>query len=173
MSKASRLRTRPDPPVSHQNLNCRTYETGGSRGSDLGGQISVEISWADFFPLAAGEQERLQRRLDRLRKLGAEADKAALAFRQIRTPEELRIRPHFAVRFEAEGVPGDASDRLLPPRRERPPATRLVSPRGIALRVFLTALFVSQTRSAGERPGNTLPVADRSNTDVPLEGVIR
>ena len=124
-------------------------------------QISLEFSWADLLPLAAGEGERLQRRLARLRKLEAEAGKAALAFQQIRTPEQLTVRPQFAVRFEPADVPGDPSDRLLPPRHERPPATRLISPRGIALRLYLTALFESQTRSAGERPGNTLPLADR------------
>jgi hypothetical protein len=58
------------------------------------------------------------------------------------------------------GPNGDPSGRLLPPRNDRPPATRLVSPRGIALKLYLTALFVAQSRSAGELPGNKLPLAD-------------
>ena len=55
---------------------------------------------------------------------------------------------------------GDMADRLLPPRNERPPATRLVSPRGIALKLYLIALFVAQSRPPGTVPGNTLPLAD-------------
>ena len=55
---------------------------------------------------------------------------------------------------------GSLADRLLPPRSERPPATRLVSPRGIALRLYLTALYVAQSRPPGVLPGNKLPLAD-------------
>ncbi|WP_157743163.1 hypothetical protein [Micromonospora coriariae] len=36
-----------------------------------------------------------------------------------------------------------------------------MSPGGIALRFYLTALFVSQSRSAGEQPQNTLPLNNR------------
>lgn len=55
---------------------------------------------------------------------------------------------------------GDPADRLLPPKNERPPATRLVSPRGIALQLYLTALFIAQSRLPGAVPGNKLPLAD-------------
>jgi hypothetical protein len=72
----------------------------------------------------------------------------------------LRIRPNFVIRDSPATAPGDPSDRLLPARHERPPATRLISPRGIALKVYLTTLFLAQTRSPGERPRNKLPFAD-------------
>lgn len=54
---------------------------------------------------------------------------------------------------------GDPANRLLPPRNDRPPATRPVSPRGIALRLYLTALFVAQSRLPGALPANKLPLA--------------
>lgn len=63
---------------------------------------------------------------------------------------------------------GSLADRLLPPRTERPPATRLVSPRGVALRLYLTALFVAQSRPAGTVPGNKLPLAD---ADAPVSWI--
>jgi len=55
-----------------------------------------------------------------------------------------------------DGAPGDASDRTLPPRTDRPPASRLMSPRGAALRLYLTALFEAQasTSRAGTHPVN-------------------
>jgi hypothetical protein len=93
--------------------------------------------------------------------MAAEADKATSKFTEIRTPEQFRVRPQFAVRVDPADALGDPSDRLLPPRRERPPAMRLTSPRGIALKAYLTALFVAQTRLPGERPGNTLPLGER------------
>ena len=102
----------------------------------------------------------LARRLDRLARIEAQAERACASFERIRSPRNLRIRVEFAMRSEPAEPNGDLTDRLLPPRRERPPATRLVSPRGIALRLYLTALFVAQSRPAGAVPGNTLPLAD-------------
>lgn len=63
---------------------------------------------------------------------------------------------------------GDLAARLLPPRSDRPPATRLVSPRGLALRLYLTALFVAQSRPLGTLPGNRLPLA---NADAPVSWI--
>ena len=104
---------------------------------------------------------RLARRLDRLARIEAQAKRAGESFRRIRrTPRNLRIRTEFAMRSDPAEPNGDLTDRLLPPRNERPPATRLVSPRGIALRLYLTALFVAQSRSPGAMPGNKLPLAD-------------
>jgi hypothetical protein len=40
-----------------------------------------------------------------------------------------------------------------------------VSPRGIALRLYLTALYIAQSRPSGVMPGNKLPLAD---TDAPV-----
>jgi hypothetical protein len=90
----------------------------------------------------------------------AVADKAAESFVKIRTGKQLLVRWPFVSRHQSDVV-GEWSDRVLPPRRERPPATRLVSAHGIALRFYLIALFVAQSRSVGERPGNTLPLNDR------------
>ena len=57
---------------------------------------------------------------------------------------------------------GDPSDRKLSVKQDRPPAARLITPRGAALRVYLTALLEAQTRvRSGQRPGNTRPLATR------------
>lgn len=64
------------------------------------------------------------------------------------------IRRRFVRR--AQPAPGDHSDRSLPSRSLRPPSTRIVSPRGAALRFYLTALFEAQVSVAklGARPLN-------------------
>lgn len=110
----------------------------------------------------------LSRRLDRLARIEGQAEQARDRLGRIRTPRNLRIRVEFAMRSDPAVPRGDLADRLLPPRNERPPATRLVSPRGIALRLYLTALFIAQSRSAGAMPGNTLPLAD---TDAPVSWI--
>lgn len=62
----------------------------------------------------------------------------------------LIIRTGFA--FREDGIDGDSSDRSAPPRELRPPATRLMSPRGGNLRFALTLLAVAQsTRKSRER----------------------
>src|SRR5690349_16299464 len=103
---------------------------------------------------------RLAKRLDRMDRIEHQAGRASESFVRIRTPRNLRVRIAFARRSEPATPNGDLADRLLPPRNERPPATRLVSPRGIALRLYLTALFVAQSRPPGTMPANTLPLAD-------------
>jgi hypothetical protein len=45
-------------------------------------------------------------------------------------------------------VRGDPSDRRVRVKEDRPPAARLITPRGAALRVFLTALLEAQARPA-------------------------
>jgi hypothetical protein len=111
---------------------------------------------------------RLARRLERLAKIEDQAERACTGFGRIRTPRNLRIRVEFAMRSDPAAPNGDLADRLLPPRNERPPATRLVSPRGIALRLYLTALFVAQSRQSGAQPRNKLPLAD---TDAPVSWI--
>lgn len=118
----------------------------------------MEITFADLFPLSGSERKRFEARRAKLEKTEAEADRACGKFAEIQVGRKLVLREDFVVRPEPAEVPGDPSDRLLPPPNERPPATRLASPRGIALRAFLTAVFVAQSRSGGERPGNTLPM---------------
>ncbi len=68
----------------------------------------------------------------------------------------------------AEPASGLVSDRLLPPPEQRPPLARLISPRGLALRTELTALFVAQTvpnRRQG-RPTLTLPIEAHSSDQI-------
>jgi hypothetical protein len=108
---------------------------------------------------------RLARRLDRLARVERQAARARDSFARIRTPRSLRIRVEFAMRSDPAEPNGNLADRLLPPRNARPPATRLVSPRGIALRLYLTALFIAQSRLPGAMPANKLPLAD---TDAPV-----
>lgn len=114
------------------------------------------------------EPAKLERRLDRLTRIEAQAKKARESFERIRTPRNLRIRIEFAMRTDPAPPTGNLTDRLLPPRNERPPATRLVSPRGIALRLYLTALFIAQSRPPGTVPGNKLPLAD---ADAPVSWI--
>jgi hypothetical protein len=111
-------------------------------------------------PRAVTGPARQTRRLDRLAKIEGQVERACERFESMRTPRNLRIRVEFAMRNEPAVPNGNLADRLLPPRNDRPPATRLVSPRGIALRLYLTALFVAQSRLAGAIPGNKLPLAD-------------
>ena len=62
----------------------------------------------------------------------------------------LAVRTGFSYRDQSTGVEG--SDRSAPPREVRPPATRLMSPRGAALRLALTLLAVVQsTRKPGAK----------------------
>ena len=75
----------------------------------------------------------------------------------------VRVRNEF-VDMALSGVQliGDPSDRKLSVKDDRPPAARLITPRGAALRVYLTALLEAQTRvRPGQRPGNTRPLATR------------
>jgi hypothetical protein len=106
------------------------------------------------------EPARLAKRRDRMDRIERQAERASESFGRIRTPRNLRVRIVFAMRDQPAEPNGELADRLLPPRNERPPATRLVSPRGIALRLYLTALFIAQSRLPGAVPGNTLPLAD-------------
>lgn len=70
----------------------------------------------------------------------------------------VKIREEFV--YQSEPPPGEPDDRAVPPREHRPPATRLISPRGAALRLFLIALFEAQAGTrAGAQPGNDRPVA--------------
>ena len=119
-------------------------------------------------PHAILEPARLARRLDRLAKIEGQVERACESFERIRTPRNLRIRIEFAMRSDPAEPNGNLADRLLPPKDERPPATRLVSPRGIALRLYLTALFIAQSRPPGAMPSNKLPLAD---TDAPVSWI--
>lgn len=62
-----------------------------------------------------------------------------------------RLRYPFNYRNEAPA--GEFSDRKVPPRHLRPPATRISSSRGSTLRIYLTAVAIAQmTKTAGGHP---------------------
>jgi hypothetical protein len=98
--------------------------------------------------------ERRATRLDHLRQLTAkhQARDVTAALRaewsEGRKPERIYLRRSFA-RLD-KPIMGAFSDRKLPPRKMRPPATRLIAPRGVTLQTFLTVLFVAQ---CGLAPG--------------------
>ncbi|MGW9398699.1 hypothetical protein [Streptomyces sp. NPDC055642] len=118
------------------------------------------IFFSDLQPLSASERKRYEARRVKLEKSEAEVDKACAKFAEVETGRQLRVRSEFMFRAEPAELPGDPSDRRLPAPQDRPPSTRLPSPRGIALRVYLTALFVAQSRNPGTYPSNPLPVND-------------
>ncbi|MBB5856357.1 hypothetical protein ACFQ05_26125 [Amycolatopsis umgeniensis] len=108
------------------------------------------------------ERARLEKRLARLKATEQEvADRTAFLAGQVtkRAFTVVTIRNEF-VRL-GHRPRSDASDRRAPERADRPPATRLISPRGISLRLYLTALFLAQGQErnrAGTLPDNLLPV---------------
>jgi hypothetical protein len=115
--------------------------------------------------MARSDKERaaLRRRRDRLtvmehpmRQSTAVLRKLALGSRQT----VIRIRPDFVYNSRPAAV--GASGRNAPAREHRPPATRLISSRGAALRTILIALFEAQVRSRpGTYPDNSRPLFTR------------
>ncbi|MQA86680.1 MAG: hypothetical protein GEV03_19105 [Streptosporangiales bacterium] len=107
---------------------------------------------------SGGDRQRIDRRLARVMKMAPMVAAATARLReQGRWPETVRVRPHFV--YRRTPAPGDPSDRRLPERRHRPPATRILSPNGIALRLYLIALFEAQMHARpGRRPANRLPL---------------
>ncbi|ABL84144.1 MULTISPECIES: hypothetical protein [unclassified Nocardioides] len=70
--------------------------------------------------------------------------------------DRIQFRTGYAYRSTAAST---ASDRAAPPRDERPPATRLLTPRGAALRFHILALAEGQIRTrAGATPSNRRPL---------------
>lgn len=122
----------------------------------------------DFAKLP-NEKERalLRKRLSRLNAMAQSVEKATANMKTLAgrsQPDAVQVRYEF-VRTNTPPS-GDPSDRRLPARADRPPATRLISPRGAALRFFLTALFEAQTDPAnrpGRRPVNKRPLQAAGN----------
>jgi hypothetical protein len=105
------------------------------------------------------ERRLLARRQARLAAMAESAGKATVAMQTLAGRhgiEAVLVRPVFArvspAASRPRATPGrrEPSDRRLPDRDSRPPASRLISPRGAALRFYLTALFEAQ---AGTVPG--------------------
>jgi hypothetical protein len=114
------------------------------------------------------ERRLLSRRQARLEAMAESAGQATAAMQMLagrRGIEAVLVRPQF-VRVTPGGsrprsTPGsrEPSDRRLPDRDSRPPASRLISPRGAALRFYLTALFEAQAGTPpGGRPRNGRPL---------------
>lgn len=114
------------------------------------------------------ERAQLRTRRDRLDAMKKSAEDATAHMQTLAESGDigtLRVRNPF-VRLRAPGsrqprTPGrgDPSDRRLPDRNDRPPASRLISSRGAVLRFYLTALFEAQARTRpGQQPGNNRPL---------------
>jgi hypothetical protein len=127
-----------------------------------------------FLAVTAGsattaERGRLETRLARLAAMKSSAMKATENLKSLAQSSPglggVRIRNIFVRRTTP--APGDFSDRAAPPPHLRPPCTRLISPRGAALRLYLTALFEAQTSSTrrGNHPKNLRAI--RGEHDAP------
>jgi len=106
------------------------------------------------------EQTTLRRRRDRLATMEHSVRQATASLQELALGSRhavIRIRQEFV--YNLRPAPVEASDRNAPPREHRPPATRLISSRGTALRTILIALFEAQVRSRpGTYPGNGRPL---------------
>lgn len=95
-------------------------------------------------PPTAKERLKLGARLHRLNQPGqaARIDRLYQSMPGTSLPQEFIVRSGFS--YREHDIDPDASDRKAPPRALRPPATRLMSPRGGALRFALTLLALAQ-----------------------------
>lgn len=126
----------------------------------------------DSFPEdASGPQNRtelakLRKRRDRLNAKATSVGQATWSMRALASGPGIPavyVRNEFAdMALSGVQVRGDPSDRRVWVKEDRPPAARLITPRGAALRVYLTALFEAQARTRpGQHPGNTRLLASR------------
>jgi len=114
---------------------------------------------------AVNEQEIMAKRLARLTGgLAGSAEQVTKLIRRRRNEfgglaDQFVLRPKFMYQSEPATIGSEWSDRKLPPREDRPSATRIMSGRGAALRFYLTALADAQIRTkAGKRPDNPIPI---------------
>lgn len=116
------------------------------------------------------EREQLQRRLGRLQMEGLPAHLDAISTKlqayersagKLRAAG-LRLRSPFS--HLADPIDGDSSDRKAPPRELRPPATRISSSIGSALRLELTVIALLQLH---RKPGARANLAD---LEIPITG---
>ncbi|MBL0886890.1 hypothetical protein [Myceligenerans indicum] len=130
-------------------------------------EIEVDFSR----PLTGKQRQALSKRLARLESEvmsesveGARNAFKLMAGRELRRP--LRVRSGFAYWADAPES-RTVSDRSAPPKKDRPPATRIVSPRGVALRFVLTMIALQQARhsKAGSRATNDVPIRPTSGRD--------
>ena len=133
--------------------------SGGLKRSDWNATLGSILSLDFSGPPTPKRRAALEKRLARLRAIERSAASATIAFqRAAKAPEPipLRLRPGFV--YLAEPAPG-GSDRRVPPRASRPPATQISTSRGAALRLELIALALAQARHRpGMRAANPLPL---------------
>lgn len=117
------------------------------------------------------DEGRLAARQHRLNAMRASVETATAAMAELASHRPaltaITIRQDF-VRL-ATWASGEASDRRALPRHERPPATRLLSANGAALRLILTALFEAHTAAgarAGTHPTNARPLLGTGPNDI-------
>lgn len=72
-----------------------------------------------------------------------------------------RVRESFS--YLPKAAPGEPSDRRVGPRKQRPPATRILSSRGSTLRFYLTALAVAQMAGSTGAKLPALPISGSAN----------
>lgn len=116
------------------------------------------------------EREQLQRRLLRLQMKGLSTHLESIGDKLLKYERPasklrsagLRLRPQFG--HLTDPIDGDSSDRKAPPRELRPPATRISSSKGSALRLELTVLALLQLH---RKPGATAHLADLK---IPIAG---
>lgn len=101
-------------------------------------------------PPTAKERSKLEgrlRRLDRPEHI-ARIDRVYKSMPGELPSAGLAVRSGFS--YREEGIDADASDRRAPPHELRPPATRLITSRGAALRFAVTLFALVQTK---RKPG--------------------
>lgn len=127
--------------------------------------------WDFSRPLNQKERAAAQSRLARLNgAFGKSAERATAAVRTFGgRPERLiqagyRLRGEFVVLTDPPA--SDFSDRRVPPRELRPPATKISSSQGATLRLLLVGLAIAQMMGApGQRAKLDLPVPGNMNED--------
>ena len=117
--------------------------------------VSESLNWREL--------AKLRKRWDRLNAKATSVAQATASMSTIASGSGIPavyVRNEFVNTGTSGPVRGDPSDRRLPNKEDRPPATRLITPRGAVLRVFLTALLEAQARTRpGQHPGNARPLA--------------
>jgi hypothetical protein len=135
------------------------------------------ISLSDFFepsisrPPTERERQVLSLRLSRLTAMQQSAADATtklreLVDRRVSPDGDLRIR-HGFIRLHSADSSADTSSRKGTERHQRPPSTRILSPRGLALSFSLTTLLDAQMRlSPGQiAPRNERPIKAENEKD--------
>lgn len=123
--------------------------------------FSVDFSRPVSTKLSLSLRRRVVR-LEIMRRTGA-VDQARAAFDGVALPGRRHLGANLRVRhglaFRTEPAPSSGSDRQVPPRGARPPATRIASSRGLALRLEIAALAAAQSRyRAGAGVSNSRPL---------------